>query len=601
MTAEQAVAYIEHYVWSASRPGLERTQALLHALGDPQRQLKFIHVAGSNGKGSTCAMLESILRQAGYRTGLYTSPYIQSFSERIRLCGRTIPGDRLAHITQRVRPIADAMSDHPTQFELVTAIAMVYFLEEGCDIVVLEVGMGGGLDSTNVIPAAEVAVICNIGLEHTQYLGNTLEEIATAKAGILKPGCLAVCYDGDRRATQIIAQACQDQGIPMRLARYDQVTPLSHDLSGQSFAWNGHTYSLPLLGRHQLHNAAVALETVACLRQRGWSIPEQAVGRGLAAVRWSARFEVLSRDPLVILDGGHNPQCAQALAQVLSDELPGGRFAFLLGVLADKDYSAILDPLLPLAAGFVCLTPDSPRALEGEALAQVLRAKCALPVTVCPGPDQGLAAALAQGGPVVAAGSLYLAGALRTAFGRWLRRQKIAARDALSPQQRIRRSAQIAAHIVANPAFQAARTILLYRAVRGEVRLDEVERAALDQGKRLAYPRCTGPGQMEALLPDGPEGWKVGPYGIPEPDPNRSLLIPPGQLDLILCPCTAFDSQGNRMGMGAGYYDRYLPQCRPEATLAAVAFEGQRAYHIPAAPWDHPMDLIFTECGTYRR
>ena len=233
MTAEEAIAYIENYTWSASRLGLERTQELLRALGDPQKQLKFVHVAGSNGKGSTCAMTESILRAAGYRTGLYISPYIQDFCERMQVNGENIPGQRLADITERVQAIADAMSDHPSQFELVTAIAMVYFLEEHCDIVVLEVGMGGALDSTNAIDAPEVAVICNIGLEHTEYLGSTLEAIAATKAGIIKPGCAVVCYDGAPQVTQVIAQVCQDKAVPMALARCGEIAPLSHDLSGQ--------------------------------------------------------------------------------------------------------------------------------------------------------------------------------------------------------------------------------------------------------------------------------------------------------------------------------------------------------------------------------
>ena len=196
MTPQEAIDYIEQFTWSTTKLGLERTQALLRALGDPQKKLKFIHVAGSNGKGSTCAMLAAILRSAGYRTGLYISPYIQDFCERMQIDGENVPGDKLAEITERVRVIADAMEDHPSQFELVTAIAMEYFCEARCDIVVLEVGMGGALDSTNAIDAPEVAVITNIGLEHTEYLGDTLEKIAATKAGIIKSGCSAVCYDG---------------------------------------------------------------------------------------------------------------------------------------------------------------------------------------------------------------------------------------------------------------------------------------------------------------------------------------------------------------------------------------------------------------------
>lgn len=194
MNAKEAVNYIESYSWSRTRLGLERTRELLRLLGNPQKKLKFVHVAGTNGKGSTCAMLASVLRCAGYRTGLYTSPYICRFNERMQVNGEDIPDEELAEITAAVKPLAEGMSDHPSQFEIVTAIAMLYFLRHGCDIVVLEVGMGGISDATNVIEAPECAVITTIGLEHTEYLGNTLAEIARNKAGIIKEGCPAVCY-----------------------------------------------------------------------------------------------------------------------------------------------------------------------------------------------------------------------------------------------------------------------------------------------------------------------------------------------------------------------------------------------------------------------
>ena len=605
MTAEEAIAYIENYTWSASRLGLERTQELLRALGDPQKQLKFVHVAGSNGKGSTCAMTESILRAAGYRTGLYISPYIQDFCERMQVNGENIPGQRLADITERVRAIADAMSDHPSQFELVTAIAMVYFLEEHCDIVVLEVGMGGALDSTNAIDAPEVAVICNIGLEHTEYLGSTLEAIAATKAGIIKPGCAVVCYDGAPQVTQVIAQVCQDKAVPMALARCGEIAPLSHDLSGQRFGWRGREYQLPLLGAHQLHNAAVALEIVQALRERGWDIPEEAVRAGLASTRWPARFEVLSREPLFILDGGHNPQCAQAMAQVLRDYLPGEKVTFLMGVLADKDFHAILDALLPFAAGFVCLTPDSPRALPAQDLAQIIRGRALLPVQVCPGPAEGIPAALDAGLPVVAFGSLYQAGGVRTAFPpalrRWLRRRSIAAREALTPEQQDSLSHQITRQVLSSPEFQRADTILVYRAVRREASLNELTAIALAQGKTVCYPRCVSSTQMAALIPEGAASWSQGSFGIPEPVPERSRPVSPEEIDLVLCPCTVFDEQCNRMGMGAGYYDCYLPQLRPGAVVAAVAFECQKAASVPTESWDYPMDVVFTERATYRR
>lgn len=417
MTEKEAIAYIEDQGWSTTRLGLGRTKTLLSALGDPQRNLKFVHVAGSNGKGSACAVFDAILRAAGYKTGLYISPYIQTFHERMQVNGKNIPGEKLAALTERVRAIAEGMDDHPSEFELVTAVAMQYFYEARCDIVVLEVGMGGALDSTNAIDAPEVAVITNIGLEHTEYLGNTLEEIAATKAGIVKPGCACVCYDGAPEATETVRAACERQGVPFSPVDSSRLKPLDTSLDGQRFAWDGREYSLALLGPHQLSNAALVLTGIEALRGRGWNIPEAAVSRGLETVVWPARLEVLERAPLFLLDGGHNPQCAEALANALDALIPGEKFVFLTGVLSDKDYPAILSRLLPYAKEFVCVTPESPRALEAPALAAYLRSLGAK-AAACDTVPAGVAEARerAGAGGVVAFGSLYMAGAVRTAF-----------------------------------------------------------------------------------------------------------------------------------------------------------------------------------------
>ena len=418
MTPQQAIDYIEHQGWSTTRLGLERTRELLRRLGDPQKRLRFIHVAGSNGKGSTCAMLDAILRAAGYRTGLYTSPYIQDFCERIRLDGENIPGDELARLTEQVKAVAETMDDHPSQFELVTALGMLYFAGRGCDAVVLEVGMGGALDSTNVIDAPEVAVITNIGLEHTEYLGDTLEKIAQTKAGIIKPGCRAVCYDGAPEVTAVVRRVCEERRVPLRVADYGAVTPLSETVDGQRFLWKGAEYRLALLGQYQLHNVATVLETVDALRDADWQIDEAAVRAGLASVTWPARMEVMGREPLFLIDGGHNPQCAEALAESLRRLLPGKKAVFLLGVLRDKDYPRMLATVLPLAREFICLTPLSDRALSARELAEYLTAQGAKATAFDDIPG-GLRAALdAAGadGAVVAFGSLYLVGAIRGAY-----------------------------------------------------------------------------------------------------------------------------------------------------------------------------------------
>ncbi len=355
MTREEAIAYMESYGRSGTRRSLKRIRELLEKLGNPQKGLKFVHVAGSNGKGSPCAMLEAVLRAAGYRTGLFISPYIQDFCGRIQVDGERIPGEALGRITERVREIAEAMAEHPYHFELVTAVAMVYFAERKCEITVLETGLGGLLDSTNIIDPPEAAVITNLGLEHTEVLGNTLKEIATAKAGIIKPGSACVCYESDGEAVETIRAVCGKRGVPFHLAAEAAVLPVSATLDGQVFRWEGETYRLRLLGRHQLRNAGTALETIRVLRERGWRIPEEAVRTGLAETRWPARLEVLRREPPVLLDGGHNPQCAEALACSLKSLLGEERAVFLTGVLRDKDYPRMMACLMPLASEFVCL------------------------------------------------------------------------------------------------------------------------------------------------------------------------------------------------------------------------------------------------------
>ncbi len=423
MTKEEAIDYIESYGWSAMKLGLERTKELLRQLGDPQKKLRFVHVTGSNGKGSVCAMTAHVLRCAGYKTGLYISPYLQDFCERIQVNEENIPGDALAAITERVRDLAEKMTDHPSQFELVTAIALEYFYEVKCDIVVLEVGMGGMFDSTNVIDAPEVAVITNVGLEHTEYLGRTLVAIAETKCGIIKPGCRAVCYDGAPEVTAVVRRVCAERNVPLSVVSSEELTRGYGDLSGQTFVYKGSVYRIRLLGPHQIHNAAVVIETVQALRDRGWKIPPQALREGLKTASWPARFEVLSKDPLFILDGGHNPQCAQAMADSLKTLFPGQKVIFLAGVLADKDYTEIIRILKPFASQFICVTPVSTRALPAEEFVKALRLE-GMKAQAAPDIEQGIETALTLSGgiwPVVAFGSLYMAGELRTI---WQRRQK---------------------------------------------------------------------------------------------------------------------------------------------------------------------------------
>ena len=419
MDYKEALQYIDGVSWLGSRPGLERVTALLEKLGNPQDKLKFVHIAGTNGKGSCAAMTASVLKAAGYRTGLFTSPYLFRFNERMQINGEPIEDETLAELVTEIRPLADAMEDHPTEFELMTAVALLWYLREHCDIVVLEVGLGGRLDATNVIPAPECAVIMNIGLDHTAILGDTVEKIAAEKAGIIKVGCAVALYQQTPGVEAVVREKCAALGAALHTADFGQILPEFDSLEGQVFTYRGQPYAIPLLGAHQLKNAAVVLEVVEILRARGWILEQDAVEHGLYAVSWPARFELVRQEPPFVVDGGHNPQCAETVAENLQRYFPGQKHVLLTGVLADKDYASLFDILDPAADEYVCVTPDSARALPAEELAKFL-GRYGKPVTVCadiPTGVEAAAAAAGEDGVACAVGSLYMAGAVRACFG----------------------------------------------------------------------------------------------------------------------------------------------------------------------------------------
>ncbi len=263
MNMDEALKYIHDVSWLGTIPGLERELELLDRIGNPHRGMKYIHVAGTNGKGSTAAMLASILRKAGYRTGLYTSPYIIRFNERIQVDGEQIPDADVCELTEYIQPHAEAMADHPSEFEIVTAIGFEYFKRQKCDIVVLEVGMGGEWDATNVIEDNEAAVIVNIGLDHTEVLGDTIEKIALTKSGVVKKGCPCVIYRQEKSVEDVFRQVCAKMDAPFFPADFDSLRPTYSGLDGQRFDWGDMVdIHLPLLGDHQLKNAANVLSAV---------------------------------------------------------------------------------------------------------------------------------------------------------------------------------------------------------------------------------------------------------------------------------------------------------------------------------------------------
>lgn len=411
--------------------GLTRIRHLMHLLGNPQQQLRFVHIAGTNGKGSTAAYIHSILCSAGYKTGLFTSPYIINFEERIRINDASIPLNVLHDIGLRVRDAAlrvqQECNEHPTEFELITAAALLYFAQERCDIVVLEVGLGGRLDSTNVISTPDVAVITRIGLDHMALLGSTCEEIAHEKAGIIKDGGHVVAWnDENASVNKVFQDACRTHHATLIMPSFEQVqclgiTELSvpYENVMQRFSYQGERYETHLLGSYQPYNAVLAIEAARVLRSRGFTIPQTALHEGIASARWLGRFDVHSTCNewrCVVCDGGHNPQGARALAQSIDRAFPHTKCVFVMSVLADKNYEAMIDALLDYACLWVCVTPPSSRALSAhDACACVSRTAHERNATfsVCEAHSYDDAitiiqnSAASQGVPVIFFGSLY--------------------------------------------------------------------------------------------------------------------------------------------------------------------------------------------------
>lgn len=412
MDYKEAIEYINSASAFGSRPELGRIAELLSRLGEPQNKLKFVHVAGTNGKGSCAAMLASVLKAAGCRTGLYTSPYLVRFNERMMINGKPIPDNALAAAVGRIKPLAESMDEHPTAFELMTAAALLWYAEEKCDIVVLEVGLGGRFDATNVIAAPEAAVIMNIGLDHTERLGSSVEEIAREKAGIIKPDCDVVLYEQGEGVTEVVREICAARGARLHIPDFSMIKSEFDSLDGQVFSYKGKSYALPLLGAAQLKNAATVLETVEVLKGRGWKIENDETEHGLYAVSWPARFEIVRDEPYFVVDGGHNPQCAETVRDNLLRYFPDMRRVLLMGVLADKDYPRMAEVLNAAADEYVCCTPDCPRALPAEKLAGELE-RFGKKITLCQSVRDGVTEALSAAGTdgmACAVGSLYMAG-----------------------------------------------------------------------------------------------------------------------------------------------------------------------------------------------
>ena len=373
MTYNEALTYIHGVSNFFCKPGLERITALCDMMEHPEKDLKFIHVAGTNGKGSFCSMMDSVLRAAGYKVGLYTSPYIYQFNERMRVNGANIPNETLCELTEYVKQFADKMEDSPTEFELITAIAFEYFKREKVDVVVLEVGMGGRFDSTNIIRNPLLSVITGIALDHTAFLGDTVEAIASEKAGIIKDAAPIIYGGDDKTAREVIRNTAVERGSEFFETDYSSLSVRKTDLSGTTFDYKcNKDVKISLLGLYQPKNASLVLDAVNILRERGLKIPDKAVALGLASATWRARFEIIERDPLVIFDGAHNPQGIRAAVDSIKTYFGEKKVTVFTGVLKDKDYNVIAKTLSEVADTAFTITPDNPRALSAEEYAKVL-------------------------------------------------------------------------------------------------------------------------------------------------------------------------------------------------------------------------------------
>ena len=417
MNLEQSIAYYHSLMRFGMKPGLSRIRALCRYLGNPQERLNYIHIAGTNGKGSVAVMLSEIFRAAGYKTGLFTSPYITCFQERIQIDGVPVDDQSLIEATELVKEAAGKVEkdgETVTEFEAVTAAAFVIFAKAKCDIIILETGLGGRFDATNCIESPLASVITSISLDHTKVLGSTLEQIAFEKSGIIKPERPVFCPDTIPDCAQaVIRRICEEKSAPLTLVEKKDILTQQETLTGFDEIYRGFRFHVPLPGSVQSENAALAVETAR--HCPGFSVSDKAIRRGIENTKNPARCELLLKNPPILLDGSHNDASTAALSSLLQKQLPDKKILAVMGMMADKDIDKALAHLLPCFSSVITTTPSNQRALDAQSLCEKIREKN---VSSRPVPDPidavdlGLTL-LKNYDAMVVCGSLYLAGDTR--------------------------------------------------------------------------------------------------------------------------------------------------------------------------------------------
>ncbi len=378
MNYKEARVYLDQVSKYGSVLGLDNMRELLNRLGNPQNDLKFIHISGTNGKGSVLAYLSTILSGAGYRVGRYLSPTLFSYREKIQVDGEKINKESLAaHVTaiaEATRDMQEKNAGTPTVFEVETVLAILYFKEKHCDLVVLETGMGGLLDATNIISTTVLEVLTSISMDHMEFLGNTLAKIAEQKAGIIKPHTSVVSAKQEMEAEQVIREVCDRQECSLRSVDPEAIKDVHYGCGTQSFSYKNWTdVKISLAGSYQIWNASLALEAAWALQRMGYNLTEQQIRDGLQKTTWRGRFTIIQKEPYVIMDGAHNPAAAQTLRDSLQIYFPGRRLHYVFGMFQDKDYPAVIALTAPLAEHIITVeTPDNPRALPAKELAQAV-------------------------------------------------------------------------------------------------------------------------------------------------------------------------------------------------------------------------------------